>query len=138
MKERERNRQEKLTRLFQSAGPASTPTLEPDAGLPARIRAMVREGATESSGARAGQTPLLRPRWAWLSFGTAGLAVAVAVGGYIGYRAGNALAASSTVDIEQAAAGQADTADFFLGAWSQSGFEEDLRQWNAGNGEVKE
>jgi hypothetical protein len=127
-------RQEKLTRLFESTGPASIPTLEPDPHLPARIRALAREGATERSGARRGATALLWPRSAWLSLGAAAVALAL-LGGYIGYRAGTSLAASS-FEVAEAESAALESADAFWSAWSQSGFAEELRAWNTENGEV--
>jgi hypothetical protein len=136
MKDRDTERQDKLTRLLESAGPGSVPTLEPDPHLPARIRAMVREGAAERARERGGATSLLRPRWAWLSFGTVAVALAVVAGGYIGYRAGASLAASSAREVSEAEIAQLESADAFWNAWSQSGFAEDLREWDVEDGEV--
>ena len=129
MNDRDRTEQEKLTRLLQSAGPGSIPALEPDPHLPARIRAMARDGAPRRAPAREGAGK--QPRWAWLSLGTAALALSVLLGGYIGYRAGTSAVTSSSVSES------ASDDDAFWNAWSQSGFEEDLRQFNTGNGEVK-
>ena len=130
MNERDRIRDEKLTRLLKNAGPESIPALEPDPHLPTRIRAMTRDGLATPSTARKGAPGRLR--WAWLSLGTAALAASVLVGGFIGYRAGT----SSTTTL---AAEESTSDDVALwNAWSQSGFEEDLLQLNTGNGEVAE
>jgi len=127
MNDRDRIQDEKLTRLLQSAGPESIPALEPDPHLAARIRAMVRDGVAQR--APAGGAAAIRPRWAWLSLGTAALALSVMLGGYIGYHAGTATATSTAVS-ESASDDEA-----FLSAWSQSGFAEDLGQFDTGNGE---
>jgi hypothetical protein len=134
MKHRDTDRQDRLTRLLASAGPGSVPTLEPDPHLPARIRAMVREGAAGRAGG--GAAALLRPRWAWLSFGTVAVALAVVAGAYIGYRAGTSLAASSAREVSEAEIARLESADAFWNAWSQSGFAEDLREWDVEDGEV--
>jgi hypothetical protein len=114
----------KLTELLAGAGPGTLPILDPDPHLPAHVRAL----------ARAGAAPRHAPRRCWLpvSVGAAVVALALLFGGYLGYQAGAALAVSS------AEASPVHTpvasADALWSVWSQSGFADDLRQWDdAGN-----
>lgn len=77
MKNDDMNREKQLQRLFAETR-ALLPELEPDATLPARIRA---QAANE-------QRPHRAPRrgWAWASLATAAFALSIATGGYMGYR----------------------------------------------------
>jgi len=80
MKHDDMNREKQLERLFAETR-ASLPDLEPDATLPARIRALAATRAHE-------QRPHRAPRrgWAWASLATAAFALSIATGGYMGYR----------------------------------------------------
>lgn len=111
MNERNRNHEESLDRLFQSAGPSSAPVLDPDPYLPARIRTLAAAGATT-------RTPVRAPRWAWVSFASAAVALCLFAGGYIGYRAWEFT--------RQNADESTGEAEVLLAAWSQSGFVEGL------------
>jgi hypothetical protein len=119
---------EKLTRLLKESGPETIPTLEPDPHLPTRIRALARESSERRiAGAHR--------RWVPLSLAAGAVAVAIAIGGYIGYSAGASMAAA-TVEVAQnddATSG----ADAFWNAWSQAGFAEDLAdvETTGGDGE---
>lgn len=128
MNDRDRIQDEKLTRLLQSAGPGSIPALEPDPHLPARIRAMVQDEMPRRSPAG---SAAVRPRWAWLSLGTAALALSVMVGGLIGYQAGTSTVTSGTALESESASDD----DALWSALSQSGFAEDLSQLNTDSGE---
>jgi hypothetical protein len=109
-----KNHDEKLNRLLRDAGPQSIPTLEPDPYLPARIRALARE----KSGP---QMARARRRWIPLSLAAA---VAIAIGGYLGYSAGTTMAASS-VEVARNDETTSGVAALW-NAWSQAGFAEDL------------
>ena len=81
MKHDDMNREKQLERLFAGTR-ASLPELEPDATLPARIRALAAaRAADEERPHRAG-----RRGWAWASLATAAFALSIATGGYMGYR----------------------------------------------------
>ena len=77
MKHDDMNREKQLQRLFAETR-ASLPELEPDATLPARLRALAAHE----------QRPHRAPRrgWAWASLATAAFALSIATGGYMGYR----------------------------------------------------
>jgi hypothetical protein len=107
---------EKLTHLLRQSGPGTIPTLEPDPHLPARIRAMARENVRLRAAKRRG--------WVPVSLGATALAVAVAIGSYIGYTAGTSMA-SRTLDVAQTDE-TTQGLDAFWDAWSQSGFGDDL------------
>lgn len=79
MKHDDMNREKQLERLFAETR-ASLPELEPDATLPARIRALARAANEE----RPHRAP--RRGWAWASLATAAFALSIATGGYMGYR----------------------------------------------------
>jgi hypothetical protein len=121
MNQRDRHREEQLDRLFQAG--ASIPTLEPDPGLPGRIRqlASVRTPAREAVGAG-----WMRPRWAWLSMAGAAFALSLFAGGYIGYRAWTASQDAATTD------------DVLMTALSQSGLADDLGALDGADDEVQE
>lgn len=119
-----RNDDEKLIRLLRETSP---PTLEPDPHLPTRIRAMMY------------RKPKLRvvraPRRPWLpvSLSAAALAVAVFAGAYLGYNAGETVAAAGTATV--APGESTDELAAVWSAWSQAGFAEDWGQLNATAGE---
>lgn len=128
-------RDARLTRLLQSAGPDSLPRLEPDPGLAARIRALSRETLQETTARR-------RPRrWIPVSLAAAAVAVALVVGGWVGYTAGANFArarSSATAATTTAASGQTETLATLYNAWSQSGFAEDLQSWDTSTAEVQQ
>ncbi len=117
------DRDTRLTRLLQSAGPESIPTLEPDPYLAARIRAMKRDIV---AGRRA------RRRWLPVSLGTAALAVALLVGSYIGYTTGTAMANAHASEATMETA-QAETAATLWDAFSQAGFADELESLDSTN-----
>jgi len=123
MKERDRNREEQLERLFGSAGPSSLPTLTPDPVLPSRIRALAA-GTTTPGPARTGW----RPRWAWVPLAGVAVALSILAGGLVGYHAWLGSSQTTTEEFSDANA--------FVAAWSQSGLVDDLTQ--VGTGEVLE
>jgi anti-sigma factor RsiW len=109
--ERDRNREERLERLFRAAGPEYLPVLTPDPGLPARVRALAAAGES-------GREPAWRrwtPRVAWVSLAGATVAASIFIGGFMGYHAATDLAANEALD-----------AEILTAAWSQSGSVEDL------------
>ena len=75
------NREKQLERLFAESR-ASLPELQPDATLPARIRALAAARAANED------RPMRAPRrgWAWASLATAAFVISIATGGYMGYR----------------------------------------------------
>jgi hypothetical protein len=111
--------EEKLNHLLQRTQPP--PVLEPDPRLPARIRAANRS------------RPRLRVvrtrRWVPVSLAAAALAVAIAIGGYLGYTAGATVAAESEVAVAESGT------EVLLSAWSQTGFAEDWQQWERTDGD---
>ena len=122
MKERDRNLEEQLNRLFELAGPESTPMLTPDPGLPTRVRRLADAG-----------TPAARPagwspRWAWLSFAGVAFAASIALGGFIGHHAWQ----SGRTD-----AGITAEAQLLVTAWTQSVMVEDVSEATI-HGEVEE
>jgi hypothetical protein len=121
MNEKDRHREEQLTRLFASAGPESIPTLEPDPGLPTRIRALAAAGSERSRTA-------FRLGWAWVSVASVVVMLAAGFGGYLGYRAASAKLASE----------QITEADAFMTALYQSGFVEDLNHLDTNDDEVNQ
>jgi hypothetical protein len=112
MNERDRHREEQLERLFRVAGPESIPMLEPDPGLPARVRALAQAGER----ARATAPRRWTPRWAWVSMASAAVAGSILIGAYLGSHAAADLAAPDS----------GDEAEMFTAAWSQSGSSEAL------------
>jgi hypothetical protein len=124
----ERSPDEKLTRLFPAAFPGAIRALEPDPYLPARIRAMVLEGAqARIAGRLAGGR-----RWVPVWLGATALAVAMVAGGYLGYATGTSLSAgpADAAPSDEVTQGIA----VFAEAWSQAGFADDLTHVEA-NGE---
>jgi len=117
MKHDDMNHEKQLERLFAETR-ALLPELEPDATLPARIRALTANRAAN---------PARAPRrgWAWASLATAAFALSIATGGYMGYR----LWSTS----QEAQTEQMSDSDAFAAAFSQSGFAEELA-----GGEVEE
>jgi len=119
-----RNDDEKLIHLLTET---SSPVLEPDPHLPTRIRAMMY------------RKPKLRvvhaPRRPWLrvSLSAAALAVAIFAGAYLGYNAGETVAAASVATVESGE--NTDEVATIWSAWSQAGFAEDWGQLNASTGE---
>lgn len=122
---------EKLNRLLRQSA-QSLPALEPDPHLPVRIRAMTHKH----------KKPRLRvvgaPRHAWLrtSLAAAALVVAIAAGAYLGYSAGETVAAASTTQataVEEAA----PEVTALWSAWSQTGFAEDWQQINQTDGDAQ-
>ena len=124
MNERDKNRYDRLERLFTSAGPSSLPTLTPDPALPSRIRALAA-GTTAAGPARAGWA---RPRWAWVPLAGVAVALSILAGGLVGYHAWLGSAQPTTEDLSDV--------DVFVSAWSQSGLADDLTQLDTG--EVRE
>lgn len=121
MKERDRHREEKLDRLFELAGRTFAPELAPEPGLPARVRARAEAEA------RAAAHPARRaPRWAWVSLATAAVALSMATGVSLGYRAWLATTSSAS----------SSDAETLMAAWSQRGFVEELD--TIGSDEVNE
>ena len=125
MNERDPNREESLDRLFKATG-ASIPTLEPDPGLPLRVRELA---AAEPPRRERTGSSWMRPRWTWVPLAGAAFALSLIAGGYIGYRAWSA---TQDLAIEQR------EADVFMTAWSQSGLAEDLSGLDTRDNEVRE
>jgi hypothetical protein len=122
MKERDRNREEQLNRLFELAGPESIPMLTPDPGLPTRVRRLA-----------AARTPDVRParwspRWAWVSFAGAAFAASIALGGFIGHHVWQSGRTNAVVTAE---------ARLLMTAWTQSVMVEDVSEATI-YGEVEE
>ncbi len=107
MSDRDRNREERLERLFAESR-ALLPELEADPALPAHIRALAARAANER---RPNRAP--RRGWAWVSLAGATVAMSIVTGGYVGYR----LWSSSQEATEQ----MSDA-----GALSQAGLADDL------------
>ena len=115
MTERDRNRQEKLDRLFERAGRMPMAELTPEPALPAQVRARAEAEA------RAASRPVRRaPRWAWVSFAGVAVAASIAAGTVLGYHVWLDTT-SAPVTTESSA-----DAETLMAAWSQSGFVEDL------------
>jgi len=113
MNDRDRNIEMRLERLIEESR-ASLPHLEPDPGLPARVRAMGSAGSA-GSGRRAGWP---HRRWVWASFATAAVALSIFAGGYVGYH----LWAVS----QGSASEPSGDSELFASVVLQSGFADDI------------
>lgn len=124
MKERDRNLEEQLTRLFELAGPESIPRLTPDPGLSARVRRLAESGTPAVRPAR------WTPHWAWVSLAGAAVAASIVLGGFIGYQAWQSSREASQITGE---------AELLMTAWTQSVLVEDVSDRTASHlGEVEE
>jgi hypothetical protein len=129
--------EDKLIRLLEEAKPR---TLAPDPQLPVRVRSLARENAKPREDAWLQGIRDLRRGWVRLSLAAAA-AVAILIGGYLGYSAGTSVAAGNVDTAGDADVAGSDIAtegvDAFWSSWSQAGFAEDWRDWDASSAEVE-
>ncbi len=126
-------RDARLTRLLQRTGPESIPSLEPDPHLPTRIRAMSREFGNAGMLAPAPR----RRRWLPVSLAATGVAIAFAIGSYVGYTAGTSVvSARASESVTETA--PTETVAALWSVLSQTGFADDLQAWDVSDNEVQQ